>query len=68
MTLFKVIMDLQTQGLANFLAHVDATPMFELGKEAFACIGVLYSVILLLKFIIAVKRRVRTNPPKQITQ
>jgi len=64
----KVIVDIKTQGLANLLAHVEATSLFELGKQAFAIIGVLYSVILLLKFIIAVKRRVRPNPPKQITQ
>ncbi len=68
MTLFKVIVDMKTQGLANLLAHVESTSLFELVKESFSIIGVLYSVILLLKFIIAVKRRVRTNPPKQITQ
>ena len=68
MTLFKDIVDMKTQGLANLLAHVESTSLFELVKESFSIIGVLYSVILLLKFIIAVKRRVRTNPPKQITQ
>jgi len=64
----KIIVDMRTQGLADFLAHVEATPPFELAKESFAIIGILYSIILLLKFILAVKRRVRTNPPKQITQ
>ena len=28
----KFIMDLQTQGLADFLSHIEATPMFELAK------------------------------------
>jgi len=53
---------------ALFLAHVEATPPFELGKEAFACIGIFFSIMYLLKLIMALKRSVSPQPPKQFFQ
>jgi hypothetical protein len=53
---------------ANFLAHIEATPLFELAKEGFALLGIYFSIILLLKFIFALKRWARPNPPKQFFQ
>ena len=64
----EFIVDLQAEGLANFLAHVEATPLFELAKEGFALLGIYFSIILLLKFIVALKRWARPNPPKQFYQ
>jgi len=52
----------------KILAHIEVTPLFELAKEGFALVGVFFSVMYLLKFIIALKRWARPNPPKQFYQ
>jgi len=53
---------------ALFLAHIDSTPLFELGKEAFACLGILFSLIILINLISSLKNAVKPTPPKQFFQ
>jgi len=53
---------------ALFLAHIETTPLFELTKEAFACLGVLFSLMILIKLIAALKSAVKPTPPKQYFQ
>ncbi len=46
------------------LTHIGNTSLFELIKEGFALIGLIWFVVTIFKLLIFVKQRVRPNPPK----
>jgi hypothetical protein len=46
------------------LVHIANTTLFELLKEGFALIGLIWFAVTLVNIVVLIKRRVRPNPPK----
>jgi len=46
------------------LVHIGNTSLFELIKEGFAIIGLIWFAVTIVKIIILIKQQVRPNPPK----